>query len=236
MVLPLYLAMTAAEISGSIPIPDYCAYMACQFSPYTEGLTNLPESMPEETMLVLNDRMPYPGHSADLVVHQLQRLVDQWNCESILLDFQRPPDPESMWLARKIADSLLVPVAATEGFARDLSCPVLLSPAPLHVPLPEYLQPWHGREIWLEAGFSQEEIIISKTGAKITNRFPPDGLSGGFFDKELCCHYQIKQETARTIFTLFDTPTSLREKLELAHSLGVVRAVGIYQELGYSLK
>ena len=33
-------------------------------------------------------------------------------------------------------------------------------------------------------------------------------------------------------FTLFDTRDSLQQKLEKAHSLGVTRAVGLYQELG----
>ena len=236
MVLPLYLAMTAAEISGCIPVPAHCAYMACQFSPYTEGLTNLPESLPEGAMLILNDRMPCSGHSADLVVHQLQRIVDRWNCESILLDFQRPPEPKSIGLTRKIADSLSVPVAVTEAFAADLPSPVLLSPAPLHIPLSDYLHSWQSREIWLEVGFSQEEIVISKTGAHITPRFPADGLSGGFYDKELCCQYQIKPNPEEASFTLFDTWVTLKDKLNLAHSLGVVRAVGIYQELGDFLK
>ena len=232
MVLPLNLAMTPAEINQQHPLPCPIAYMACQFSPYTAGLTNIPEGLPAGSMLILNDRMDCHGHSADLVVHQLQEAITYCSCESLLLDFQRPPEPESMWLAGKITESLSVPVAATEAFAKELPCTVFLSPAPLHIPLAEYLLPWANREIWLEVALCQEEITISATRAHVLPRFPPDGLTEGFFDDALCCHYRILPEDDQIRFTLFDTPASLKQKLDLAASLGVRRVVGLWQELG----
>ena len=231
MALPLYLAFTAAEIIG-IPDPSFlCAYMSCQFSPYTEGLTNIPVSLPQGCMLMLNDRYPCQGHSADLVVSQLQQVVDRLNCESILLDFQRPPEPESEWMVKQIIQSLSVPVAATETYGTGLPCPIFLPPAPLHMPLAEYLAPWQDREVWLEAALCQEDLHITEKGMSYNAIFPTDMLTGGYHDEALCCHYQSQIDGDQITFTLFDTVSSLGKKLELARSLGVNRAVGLWQEL-----
>lgn len=232
MVLPLYLAVTGAEMSAFSEFSFPCAYMACHFSPYNGGLTSLPESLPENAILILNDRMQCSGHSADLIAGQLQETVDRFRCESVLLDFQRPPDPESEVMVRTITRSLSCPVAVTERFARDLSCPVFLSPAPLHVPLQQHLAPWQDREIWLEAALGQEEVILTGEGVRFVQQFPPDSLTDGFYDEALCCHYQTKVDENSIRFTLFDTHESLERKLDLARSLGVSRAVGLWQELG----
>lgn len=232
MVLPLNLALTAAEISAHTPLPCPIAYMACSFSPYTLGLSGIPSVLPDGSMLILNDRMDCQGHSPDLVAGQLRDAAERLRCESVLLDFQRPPTPESETMAGMIVQSLPCPVAVTEGFAKGLSCPVLLSPPPLHIPLAQHLAAWQGREIWLEAALCQEDITVTAEGTVFTPSFPPEGLTGGFYEESLCCHYKAKAETDRIVFTLFDTTDSLEKKLELAHSLGVTRAVGLYQELG----
>lgn len=231
MVLPRYLAMTGAEMSAFTVYPFPLAYMGCHFSPYTQGLTNIPDSLPPDSMLILTDRMPCNGHSADLVVHQLQDAVIRLKCESVLLDFQRPPGPETEAMVRQIIQTLPCPVAVTEGFAEGHTCPVLLSPGPLHIPLDDYLKPWQGREIWLEAALCQEEIHVTESGTEFTRQFPPEGLEVGFYDETLCCHYRIKTDSDRATFTLFDTLDSLEKKLELAQTLGVKRAVGLWQEL-----
>lgn len=232
MALPLYLAATGPEMSAISQHSFPLAYMACHFSPYTQGLTNIPNTLPDGSMLILTDRMPCQGHSADLVIQQLQDVVERYHCESLLLDFQRPPEPELEQMAARIIHSLSCPVAVTEGFTKDHSCPVFLSPAPLHIPLAEYLAPWEGREIWLEAALEQEEITVGENGTAYSRIFPTDGLAGGFLSEELCCHYRLKTDHDRVMFTLFDTMGSLRKKLELAASLGVTRAVGLWQELG----
>ena len=45
MGLPLYLAMTAAELSAAEALPRKMAYMACHFSLYGTGLSNIPEQL-----------------------------------------------------------------------------------------------------------------------------------------------------------------------------------------------
>ena len=214
------------------PLPRQMAYMACHFSPYSQGLTNIPDSLPEGTMLILTDRMPCQGHSGDLVAQELQKIVEHCGCESVLLDFQRPPTPESEAMVETVIHSLSCPVAVTEAFAKHHTCPVFLSPAPLHIPLGQYLSLWQGREIWLEAALEQETVTVTEKGAEYARHFPPEGLRDGFCSQELCCHYRIEKAADRVAFTLFDTPDSLEKKLSLAASLGVTRAVGLWQELG----
>lgn len=231
MVLPLYLALTAAEISSQQTFPAHMAYMACSFSPYSLGLSGIPASLPEGCMLILNDRMGCQGHSPDLTAAQLQDAVSRFGCESVLLDFQRPPEPESIATVNTIIQSLSCPVAVSEGFAADLDCPVFLSPAPLHIPLANHLAPWQGREIWLEAALEQMELRVTSEGISAVSQFPPEGMTGGIFEETLCCNYRTRVDSNQIRFTLFDTRESLEKKLELAHSLGISRAVGLWQEL-----
>ena len=232
MVLPLNLALTPAEISVQTAFPCPIAYMACSFSPYTLGLSGIPTALPSGSMLIVNDRMSCQGHSADLVVDQLQKAIDALQCESILLDFQRPPEPESELMVHRIVDALSCPVAVTEGYAAAINCPVFLSSGPMHIPLADHLDPWRHREIWLEAALGQSDIKVTETGVTAAPYFPADGLSGGFYDETLCCQYRTRIDPDQVIFTLFDTLESLEKKLELAASLGVKRAVGLWQELG----
>ena len=135
-------------------------------------------------------------------------------------------------MVKQIVQALPCPVAVTEPFSDDLSCPVFLAPCPLHTPLSTYLRPWQDREIWLEAALSQEVITVTKDGAVFNSVYPVGSLAGGFCDGQLHCRYYTAVCADSITFTLFDTPQTLHEKLEVAHSLGVRRAVGLYQELG----
>ena len=231
MVLPLNLAMTPTEISSNYPCSHPIAYMACSFSPYTQGLSGIPSTLPPGSMLILNDRMCCQGHSPDLVVGQLQEAVACLDCESVLLDFQRPPEPESEAMVKKIVHSLPCPAAVTEGFAKGLDCAVFLGPLPLHIPLADYIQPWIDREIWLELALCQGELVVTAKGSSATSHFPSEYRSGGFYDDTLCCQYQISVEEKQIVFSLFDTLESLTQKADLAHRLGVARGIGLWQEL-----
>lgn len=232
MGLPLYLAMTGAEMRCTSQFPANFAYMACHFSPYGEGITNIPDALPDQAMLILNDRMPCHGHSPSLIVQQLSDAVSRMDCESILLDFIHPPDSESEAMVHAIVEAHTCPVAVSAQYADGLHCPVFLPPCPLHIPLEEYVYPWKGREIWLEAALCQESVRITQKGTDCVPQFPPEGLDGGFFDETLCCNYVIHIEENKVEFTLFDTTESLKQKMELAKSLGASRAVGLWQELG----
>lgn len=231
MALPLFLAMTAAEMSGTNSVPEHLAWLSCHFSPYTQGITNLPDKLPPGSMLILDDRFPCQGHSGSLVAGQLAEAVGQLSCESLLLDFQRPENPEAETVIRQILEIVSCPVAVSEAYAAHLSCPVFLSPAPLHVPLETHLAPWEGREIWLEAALCQEQIIVTESGVQFIPQLPAKKSEDGFFDEALCCRYITEVSDDEIRFHLFDTRETLDAKLKKAHSLGVARAVGLYQEL-----
>lgn len=232
MLLPLNLAMTPTEIAAADILPEQIAWMACHFSPAGQGLVNLPIHLPEGAILILDDSVPCQGHSADVILQTLDELVTQFHCNSLLLDFQRPANKETMSLVQTLLRALPCPVAVPPEYAEKLPCPVFLPPPPLHLPLGKYLQPWAGREIWLEAALCQQTITVSPDGTTVTPTDTTEYPNSGFFDKNLCCRYLTKIETSRITFTLFDTPETLQCKLDQAQSLGVTRAVGLYQELG----
>ena len=231
MVLPLNLAMTPAEVQCAASFPERIAWMACHFSETEEGLTDLPQQLPEGAMLILDDHKNCDGHDPELVVQQLTDTVTQCGCESVLLDFQRPHDAQTGAMVQAIVNALPCPVAVTAAFARDLSCPVFLSPCPMHMALADYLKPWKDREIWLEAALCQEQAVVSKSGTGFRQPEELHDYTGGFYNDTLCCRYHTTVTDDSITFTLFDTAQTLREKMARAMELGVSRFVGIYQEL-----
>ena len=117
MGISLYLAMTAAEISACDTLPDMLAYMACHFSPYSTGLSNIPGSLPPESVLILNDRTPICGHDPKLITYQLTQALDELQCKGLLLDFQRPGCEESAVLAKQLINEVPCPVGLSAAYA-----------------------------------------------------------------------------------------------------------------------
>ena len=227
-----YLAMTAAEFQNCSSIPAHPAWMSCHFSPDGPGLTDLPDELPEGAILILDDSIPCHGHSADTVSSVLSQLAARSNCSGLILDFQRSGSNDAAAIAAALAHTLPCTAAVTPEYAKGLPCPVFLPPAPLHMPLVKYLQPWRNREIWLEAALCKETASVGrdKTVFTVDNSFSvPDK---GFIHERLCCKYVTEIQEDRILFRLFDTEETLMRKLELAQALGVHRAVGLYQELG----
>jgi len=225
MVLPLYLALTAAEFTACSPIPPRCAWMACHFSPYGTGLCNLPPALSGEAMVILNDRIPPAGHDPEYILDQLAQV----NCGCILLDFQREDDPKSAKIVRAIVESESRPVGVTPQYVQPSAGPVFLPPVPIDIPLVEYLAPWQGREIWLEAALDGMCYTITEQGSVSgpLPRIPDRGLR----DDDLFCHYQIETFETKAEFSLWRTREDLDTLLNKAQSLGVTKAVGLWQEL-----
>ena len=203
MVLPLYLAMSAPEFR---PIPC-SAFLVLEDA-------KIP---PAGVLPVITDAFP-------LDRQRLLRLCQ--GREAVLLDFEHPPTAETRAQIR----GLPCPAGAPPGYADE--GPVFLPPAPLHVPMDEYLSPWKGREIWLEAALQKQVITVTSEGVAV---FPPctnTDFEGGFYSEKLQCRFLQTFSENRAVFTLFDTPDTLRIKLNQAAELGVTRAVGLFQELG----
>lgn len=230
MALPLYLAMTAAEMQENTPLPSKFAYMACHFSPYGTGLSNLPAWLPEGSMLILNDRTPICGHDSELICTQLWESIERWHCSSLLLEFQRPGCDEITILAEQLIRALPCPVGLSDAYAAEFSCPVFLPPPPLDEPLERYLAPWRNREIWLDAALDGLQLTLTTEGCK-ASPIPYPILSEGFIDEKLHCHYQIQTAADFAEFALWRIREDLDTLLAEAEKLGVTQAIGLWQEL-----
>ena len=231
MAIRPFLAMTAAEIRGTETLPPKTAWMACHFSPYSTGLSNLPKILPPGSMVILDDITPIHGHDPEAIAARLRPRLEEMVCSGVLLDFQRPGYEEAGILAERLSEALPCPVGVSALYGRTLSCPVFLPPVPPDVSLADYLAPWQGREIWLELALGGEIITLTPTGATTSPLPPAAQLSSGHRDEKLHCHYQIHTDADSARFTLFRTPEDLDALLTDGETLGVTRAVGLYQEL-----
>ena len=231
MALPLYLALTAAEFQFCSCLPECAAWMACHYSPYGLGLSNLPRELPEGAMLILNDRTPVQGHDPEGIIRQLEEAKHTLHYKYILLDFQRPDSAENATVASALVAANICPVGVSEPYARALDCPVFLPPAPPHVPLTEHLAPWQGRKIWLEAALGGEVITVTEKGSTAAPLSPGEIPETVLEDPALHCHYHIRVYDDRINFALWRTRENLTGLLEQAENLGVTLAVGLWQEL-----
>ena len=227
MEIPLYLAMTAAEFSFCEPLPQHPAWMSCRFSPSGKGLCNLPSTLPEGTLLILDDQTPPEGHDAFLIRRQLEEILNTRRCAGLLLDFQRPDSTETAEIAKTLL-ALPCPVCVSHLYAEELFCPVFVPLCPLTTPMEQHLAPWQGREIWLEVALDRADYRIHKNGCQIR---PASQEALPFYDEKLFCHYGIRIEPEQILFTLERKRTDLDILLASAAACGVTRTVGLFQEL-----
>lgn len=236
MATDMFLAMTAAEAGKCAVLPPAIGWMACHFSPYSTGLSNLPKALPAGSLLILNDRTPIHAHDRQIIAAQLSDCAERLRCFALLLDFQRPGCGETAELTAFLAETLPFPVAVSAQYAQNLTCPVFLPPLPHHMTLEEYIAPWQGRQIWLEAALDSEVITLTESGAQIDPLLPGAVFEGGHREESLHCHYCIEVSDAEAKFTLWRTRDDLDALLAEAQGLGITTAVGLYQELALPSK
>lgn len=224
MAIQPYLAMTALEIRENPTLPAPIAWMACHFSPYSRGLSNLPAGLPGDAVVMVNDFTPISFHDPVRIARQLEDL----SCAAVVLDFQRPGCKQTAALAAHLVKALPCPVIVSEAYAGSLTCPVFLSPVPPSVPLQAHFAPWQGRELWLELALEGEHITVTKDGA--ASAPCPHSSADGFAEEKLHCHYSMELSEEKAAFTLWRTREDLEKLLEEAQALGVTTAVGLYQE------
>ena len=231
MAIRQVLAMTAGEFRNFPKVSGPVGWMSALFSPYGTGLSNLPRQLPEGSLLILSDLTPMAGHDPQRICEDLRQCIQALACDALLLDFQRPWEETLQQLARDILQALPCPVAVSEGYGRDLDCPVFLPPVPPDQPLSDYLAPWQGREIWLELALGGDILTLTEEGCQRTS-LPRQTGREGFSDPALHCHYQIETPPGQALFSLWRTHEDLAALLEAAEAYGVTRAVGLWQELG----
>lgn len=231
MAITQYLAMTAAEMAIA-PLPQHTAWMACHFSPYSTGLTNMPGKLHQGSLLILNDRTPIHCHDPERVCLELNTLLNQFRCMGLLVDFQNPVCPEAQALAAYLGSHLDFPMGISPNYPVE-NAAVFLPPVPTDVAVENYLQQWAGREIWLEAALEGQNITLTPEGAV----YAPNRCQAFDIIHEeisLHCHYAIKEAPEGITFHTWRTPEDLNALLEEAGNLGVQCSVGLYQELGTS--
>ena len=231
MFLPLYLAMTPSEIGVASALPPKIGWLACHFSGAHRGLSNLPTALPAGSMVVLDDWIEFADHDSQRIQEELEKVVSTFDCSGVLLDFQRMGTPEVANLCQQLTEHLPCPVGVPEEYAKDLSCPVFLSLPDLHTPLKDYINPWHDREIWLEAAIGAEIATITEDGCSLESDELETLPEPWHKDTALHCRYHWRQEDDRVKFLLHRAKEDLQELLEEAGSLGVTRAIGLYQQL-----
>lgn len=226
----LHLAMTAAEMAAVTPLPRHPAWMACHFSPYSTGLTNLPARLPKGSLLILNDRTPIHGHEPQRVCRELKAVLHRFECPGLLVDFQNPPCPEARALTAYLARHLDAPMGISEPFAQE-GAAVFLPPVPTDVAVEEYLRKWAGRELWLDASLEGQDITLTPGGAAYGPNRRQD-FDHIHQDQALRCHYSIEDTPEGITFHTWRTPEDLKGVLEDAEHRGVTLCVGLFQELG----
>ena len=232
MTTNLYLAMTAAEICSAVFLPSRLAWMACHFSPYSTGLSNLPEELPEGSVLMLNDITPIRGHDPNTVREQLFYALERHRCDALVLDFQRHPSEDTQTVVKYLTQAPPCPVAVSAPFAEGIPCPVLLPPCPAHVSLAEHIAPWIGRDIWLELSRGMETIEITSSGASVSSQLFSVREEAGFSEETLRCHYRCEADPGQIRFSLWRTDGDVRSLCMDGASMGIKGFLGLYQELG----
>lgn len=230
MPIPCYLAMTAAEFAKADTLPGNMAWMACHYSCYGTGLSNLPEHLPEGSMVILNDRMPPDRHDPKRIASQLLELVADLTPDAFLLDFQRSGIDLNRQLAKVLAEALPCPVGVTAEYAGDSGCAVFLEPPPLHMALNDHIAPWADRQIWLEIAPQTFTYTVTEAGCSILEQENARLPEPVFTEKNVFCRYHTELTDAAAVFTLQRTREDLTAMLETCS--GITRAVGLYQQLG----
>ncbi len=223
----VFLAQTASEMKKHLP--EKLCYMGLHFSPYSNGISNVPLSLPEGSIILLDDSMPPSNHDPKTVVEQLKALVLQFSPAALLMDFQRPETTELENIAAHIIQALPCPVGITGGYAKKLGCPVFLPPPPANKPLPAYLSPWKKQKIYLEIAPETLVFTVTETGSISSKSSLVRDLP--LADNRLHCHYNVDVFSDKVIFTLCRYKEDLYALTEEARTLGVLGCIGLYQEL-----
>ena len=229
MGLPLYLAITEPEYQNCPELPGQLAWMACNFSSCSNGLSNIPPQLPEKSLLLVSDQFPPQGHDPSLVAQQLRSSVSKLNAAGVILDFQRPYNTETAEIVLQIQAALPCPMAVTTTYLQDWNGGVILPPIPVDVTPEDHIKPYAGREIWLEMDTTGEILTLTSDGCsrQPLTESPPEA---SFQDDQLCCHYHTRVLKDRAIFSLWRTREDMDSLLSKAQALGVRLAIGLYQQ------
>ncbi len=225
----VYWAMTHLELLGCPQPPAGFGWLSCHLSSADCGLSNLPDTMPAQGLLCIDDSLLPDGHDAFYIARQAAELSERLSLAGVVLDFQRPYDPQLHTIAREIQKAVPCPVATTPGYAQDWPGAVFLPPVPLNQCPGDYFSPWKGRELWLELGRERLRMVLTEDGCQC---FPGENALGTpvFYDHNLYCHYHIELNHDCAVFTLERSWEDSMSLTEDGRQYGVTNAIALYQE------
>ncbi len=229
MAIPMYLAQTPWEFAQNSHKNVNLAWMSCRFSHSHTGLSHIPQQLPENTLLILDDMTPPQNHDADLIRSTLSEIVEKFRCIGILLDFQRPDHPESLQIIKKL---LTIPcsVIVSDIYAKNLDTPVFLPPIPPFITPEDYCKPWQNREIYLEIGIQTQTLTLTEHGCQTSDCSYEAHRELPYFHPNLCCHYNLSLTDSQAIFTLHRSKEDNILLLSSLKQLGIKGCVGLYQD------
>jgi len=228
MSIPLFFAISGEDIPNIPTPPPPIAWMACHFSPYGAGLTDLPTRLPAGSILILDDRIPMTHHDPDLILQQLKAAVEELKCGRVLLEFLR--EDQNVPVERMI-EEIPCPVGVTPKYGKELDCALFLPPVPPHIPLAEYLAPWKDRRIWLEVAPDGSDITVTPQGTTTIPVPFPQNVTPSHKEETLCCHYTFSVQPKEARFSLFRTLDDIGSLLQQAEQTNIELAIGLFQEL-----
>lgn len=235
MDLQCYIAFTAAEIYAADHIICTPAWMACHFSTYHTGLSNLPQRLTPDSMVIVNDRTPPHKHDKQLIVEQLNRLADTLRVQCFLLDFQRKEQDETHEIAQYLSANLNRPTGISEAYGQTGSGPVFVSMPPPHGSLTQHMEKLRDRELWLELATEEELAVVDSNGCSFFSGEIMPHSDQLFYDKTLHSKYCLQLDSSSAKFHIRRDEHCIAGILEEAKKLGIKKAVGLYQQFGSSL-
>lgn len=219
MAIQFHLAMTAEDISIFPVLPENPAFI---FHSYPD----ISPEIPNGAIPVLTDLHPVHSGLAEPTAHWIR----QWNCEAVVLDFQKPKDKEAGQFARLLQNFVSCPVVVSELYAEHMDCPVFLSPLPHHKTLQDHLAPWQSREIWMDLSPSPQQLRLTEQGCSPLLDFPFPACSHIHENQQLHCHYSIALEPDCAVFTFWRTEDDFAALLQELEDVGIYHAIGLHQE------
>jgi hypothetical protein len=210
-----HLAMTRWEMEN-FTLPEG---FSPAFLSWERELSDLPERLPENTLLVLCDRFPMEPPE------KILQAVEKTGCQTVLLDFQKP-DREALI---KALLRFFPKAAVSEPYAHLTEGPVFLPPCPPDKPLADHLAPWKNREIWLDTAPEILELTVTPTGCTPKSlQFPPNPPC--FTHESLHCRYKTEILPTEIRFTLWRDREMLEAHTLQAQTLGITKTVTLFQE------
>lgn len=220
MAIPVYLAMTSAEIQNTHKIPQNVAY----WYPL-----DFPAQPNRDSLLVFTDEEAFRPSKVGIIADNLVASAKSLQCRGILLDFQHENRHENAALVTEL-EARKYPFAVTALYAENRNCVIFLPPVPLTATLADYIGPWQGREVWLELAMDGLQITVTAQGSQEYYLSHAPSLNNAHIDQNFHCHYSIESAEDRAVFTLWRTKQDIEAMLNEASALPVRLAVGLWQE------